>query len=95
MKSGDGKWFAALLVAIALALGLRLAQALVSIERTDLAYAIRATEKELDEKRELVGKLEVERNNLRSQGELARLAKTFKLGPAEPGQIRSVGGPGG
>jgi len=94
MSTPDRKWFAPLLLAIALALGLRLTQALVSIERTDLAYSIRAAERELAEKRELVGKLEVERNNLRSQGELARLAKTFKLGPAEPGQIRSVEGPG-
>lgn len=94
MKRADRSWFVPLLLAIGLALGLRLGQALVSIERTDLAYAIRAAEKELAEKQELVGKLEVERNNLRSEGELARLAKTFKLGPAQPGQIRSVEGPG-
>ena len=95
MSRGERKWFVALLIAITLALGLRLGQALVSIERTDLAYAMRSAEKELAGKQELVDKLEVERNNLRSQGELARLAKTFKLGPAEPGQIRNVEGPGG
>lgn len=84
-------WGTALCVVVALSL--RLAQVWVNIERTDLAYGIERMEHELSDKRELIAKLEVERDSLLSPAELGRLAKQFGLRPAQPGQLKRPVGP--
>lgn len=83
--------FAGLLV-VFLLLGLCLVW--LNIERVDLAYRIRKLEAAIETRRELVSKLEVELNNLRSPARLRGLAATYGLAPAEPGQIRRMGGDG-
>ncbi|MGE4551471.1 MAG: hypothetical protein AB7D57_00060 [Desulfovibrionaceae bacterium] len=93
MSAPSRRWFWAMTLGVSVALALRLAQVWVNIERTDLAYGIERLEHELAEKRELVAKLEVERDSLLSPGELGRLAKQFGLRPAQPGQIRRPAAP--
>lgn len=91
----DRNWFFTVLALAGLALVLRLGQVWLNIERVDLAYGIESLEREVSKRSKLVEKLEVERDNLLSPYQLKRLAEKHGLGPAGPGQIRRLPGPGG
>ncbi|MCK9238845.1 hypothetical protein [Desulfocurvus sp.] len=97
---GGARWAAALAALLLLALGLGLGVVWCGIERYDLAYKLTALRAGLDEREELVAKLEVERDNLLSPYRLREKAREFGLGPAGQGRIRRMdappaGAPGG
>jgi cell division protein FtsL len=64
----------------------------VNIERVDLAYKIRKMQDQLEEKRALISKLQVERDNLVSPYRLKPLAKEYGLAEARSGQVRRLDG---
>lgn len=88
----DRGWFLSVLAFISLGLLLLLASVWLSIERTNLSYGIETLEKDIHAQAKLIGKLEVERDNLLSPYRLDRLARRHGLGPAESGQIRRMDG---
>ncbi|MBA4356642.1 MAG: hypothetical protein Q7U56_14120 [Humidesulfovibrio sp.] len=92
--SGIKGWVLTFFCAISGALVLGLSSVWLNIERMDLAYDINKLEKELGSRTALVGKLELERNNLTSPYRLKRLAATYGLVPVGPGQMRLMTGPG-
>ncbi|WP_034633722.1 hypothetical protein [Maridesulfovibrio bastinii] len=75
-------------VMVITALILGLVSVWLNIERVDKAYEFRRMERELNEKKALATKLEVERDNLLSPLRLRKLAKEYGYGPASQGQIR-------
>ncbi|MBU1249403.1 MAG: hypothetical protein KKB70_11935 [Proteobacteria bacterium] len=91
--NADRNWFFTVLALIATGLLLLLGTVWLSMERTNLAYGIEKLEKQITEERQLIAKLEVERDNLFSPYQLERLAKRHGLGPAAPGQIRRMDEP--
>ncbi|GAB7079807.1 hypothetical protein [Megalodesulfovibrio paquesii] len=62
----------------------------LNIERVDLAYRYRAIEEEIQNKANLVSKLQLERENLISPYRLQDMAGKLGLAPAQPGQIRKL-----
>lgn len=90
MKTSDGSRFSLILALLAGALIFGLVSVWLNIGRMDMAYDIRNMEKELDRRRTVTAKLEVERNNLLSPYRLGELAKELGLVVPKPGQIRRV-----
>lgn len=89
--SGSGRrWFLLLFGLALLALVFGQASVWLNIERVDMAYELRKMEKELSARATLLGKLELERNNLVSPQQLKALAERHGLRPASAGQIRRV-----
>jgi cell division protein FtsL len=64
----------------------------LNIERVDLAYKIRKMQDQLEEKRALMSKLQVERDNLVSPYRLKPLAREYGLAEARSGQVRRLDG---
>ncbi len=62
----------------------------LNMERTGLAYEYRAMEESLQEKKTLISKLQLERENLISPYRLKEMAGKLGLAPAQPGQIRKL-----
>lgn len=87
-SGGRFKWLTALsgLCVLLLALGV----VWLNIERVDLAYELKQLQTELERKKGLHAKLEVERMNLLSSARLRTLADEIGLLPAGPGQIRTL-----
>ena len=75
--------------AVNLAMGLGLV--LVSIERTELSYAVRKLEGMVKVREDHTTELEVERGRLVSPYVLEKKATELGMGPAKPGQIRRMG----
>lgn len=73
-----------------LTLILGVAHVWLNIERVDLAYEHKAMENALQQKKTLVSKLQLERENLISPYRLKELAGTLGLAPAQTGQIRNM-----
>jgi cell division protein FtsL len=89
--ASGGKTCTVLCIALmGLFLVLGLTQVWLNIERVDLAYKVGVLENRLMAQRELIDKLEVERNNLSSPQRLRTLAREFALGPAQSGQVRRI-----
>lgn len=73
---------------VALVLGIALVW--MSIERVQIAYEQRTLATKKQELAILVDKLKTERNNLISPYNLRKLADTYNLRPARPGQLRHL-----
>lgn len=80
----------ALIVSVAMSAALGLTLVWLNIERTKLAYRMRALQHEVDERIDLNAKLSVEREHLLSPRELGKKAEMMGLGPAKTGQIRRL-----
>ncbi|WP_054651833.1 hypothetical protein [Salidesulfovibrio brasiliensis] len=90
MKTMEGSRFGLILALLAGALTLGLTSVWLNIGRMDMAYDIRNMERELDRRKTVMVKLEVERNNLLSPYRLGQLAEELGLVVPEPGQIRRI-----
>lgn len=80
----------ALIFSVAMLAALGLTLVWLNIERTKLAYRMRALQHEVDERIDLNAKLSVEREHLLSPRELGKKAELMGLGPAKTGQIRRL-----
>ena len=90
LNTSGKRWFLMLLGLGVLALVLGQASVWLNIERVDMAYELRKMEKELSARTTLLGKLEVESNNLVSPQQLKVLAERHGLAPATSGQMRRI-----
>ncbi|THB66776.1 MAG: hypothetical protein D6E12_09825 [Desulfovibrio sp.] len=93
MSKASTSWKAAVLLLSMVTLMLGLTVVWLGIERTDMLYGMKRMQGELEERRTLVGKLQVERENLVSHYRLRQEAANRGLGPAEQGQTRRVAVP--
>ncbi len=89
-KAGGLVPFLVISWAVNIALGLGLV--LLSIERTELGYAVRRLEGMVKVKTDHAGELEVERGRLLSPYVLEKKAAEFGMRVARPGQIRRMDG---
>jgi len=87
------RWAGVAAALLLLALGLGLGVVWCGIERYDLAYKLTGLRASLEEREELVAKLEVERDNLLSPYRLREKAREYGLGPASQGRIRRLDPP--
>lgn len=83
-------WIWGGLSAMISAFALGLALVWVNIEMVDLSYNIKKLQRNLEEKKGLKAKLEVERNRLIAPYNLRQMAQEYELHPAEPRQVRSL-----
>lgn len=60
----------------------------LNMERVHLAYALKGIQSKVDEKNQLLSKLETERETLITPDKLRVSARAQNMGPAKPGQIR-------
>ncbi|BBD08551.1 hypothetical protein [Desulfovibrio ferrophilus] len=88
MAGAKWVWATAGLLALSLLLGLGLVWC--NIERMDLAYGLKTQQVELERVEALIGKLELERNNLLSPHRLRAKATELGLGPAGQGRLRRI-----
>lgn len=79
-----------LVLAVACLAALALSLVWLNIERTKLAYRVRALQHELQQAQDMNAKLGLEREHLRSPHELGKKAEALGLGTARPGQIRRM-----
>ena len=89
--TGSG-WLLALILSILTSLVLGLTLVWLSIESTDMTYAIGQLQASVSERNALKAKLEVERDRLLSPYELGRAALTLGMREATSGQIRYLEG---
>jgi cell division protein FtsL len=82
------QWTTVLLGLSGLVLGLIVVW--TNIERMDLAYELKMLQTEMEHKKDLQAKLEVERMNLLSSSRLRELAEKSGLQQARPGQVRTL-----
>ena len=80
----------ALIVSGAMLAALGLTLVWLNIERTKLAYRLRALQHVMDERIDLNAKLSVEREHLLAPRALGKKAESMGLGPAKTGQIRRM-----
>jgi len=83
-------WLLALILSILLSLVLGLTLVWLSIESTDMTYAIGQLQASVSDRNALKDKLEVERDRLLSPYVLGRAALTLGMREAVPGQIRHL-----
>lgn len=94
MSQGSGGWLLALIVSALSSLVMGLTLVWLNIERMDMAYNLRRFHAEIEDRRNLKAKLEVERDRLLSPYELGRKATALGMRDAKPGQIRRIGDAG-
>lgn len=92
MTRMSGGWMWGVFLNLALFLGLGLTMVWLNIERVDLAYEIKKLQGAVEERKQLLSKLQVERNNLTSPWRLNSLAKEYGLAQATAGQMRRIAG---
>lgn len=92
MTRMSGGWMWAIFLNLALFLGLGLTVVWLNIERVDLAYEIKKQQGTIEDRKQLLSKLQVERNNLTSPWRLNALAKEYGLAQATAGQMRRIAG---
>ena len=85
-------WLLALVLSVLTSLVLGLTLVWLSIESTDMTYAIGQLQAGVSERKALRDKLEVERDRLLSPYELGRAALMLGMREATPGQIRHLEG---
>ena len=90
MSQQSAGWRAAVVLLALVTLMLGLTVVWLNIERVAMLYSLRTLQGEVEERQVLVAKLQVERENLRSNYRLQQDAEEYGLGPAEPGQIRRM-----
>lgn len=88
-RSGGGAWLTVIFLALTFTLGLVLVS--VNMYRTDVAYDLKTLDHRIRQQSELIAKLEVERNNLRSSYTLKSHAEKYGFSQAKPGQVRRLG----
>lgn len=91
MRQGMGGWLLAIILSVLSSLVIGLSLVWLNIERMDMAYNQRRMQGELEDRRSLKAKLEVERDRLLSPYELGRKAQALGMRDAKPGQIRRIG----
>lgn len=84
------EWVFSIVGSLALLLFLGLSLVWLNIERVEMAYEFTRLQKSISAQEALIDKLEVERNTLLSPARLRLASEALGLGPAGPGQIRSV-----
>jgi hypothetical protein len=89
-QAGQGALVLPLVISIAILVALALTLTWLNIERTKLAYRVRALQNEVVRITDLNAKLSIEREHLLSPFELGKKAERMGLGPAKPGQIRRI-----
>ena len=87
--TGSG-WLLALIFSVLTSLVLGLILVWLSIESTDMTYAIGQLQASVSDRNALKAKLEVERDRLLAPYELGRAALTLGMREATPGQIRHL-----
>ena len=90
MKGVSSGFVLGLVLSIMTSLVLGLTVVWLNIERMELAYGLKKLQVGLDESRDLMAKLQLEKDNLVSPYDLRRKAEEYGLGPAQAGQIRRV-----
>jgi len=89
-EAGQSSLVLPLVMSVATLVALALTLVWLNIERTKLAYRVRALQNEVAQVIDLNAKLSVERELLLSPHELGKKAERMGLGPAKPGQIRRL-----
>ncbi len=90
MRNVSSSWAFSTAFGLLMILSLGLGLVWLNIERVDLAYRLKKTQNEIERAEGLAAKLEVERDTLSTPSRLRRMAQSYGLGPAMPGQIRQL-----
>lgn len=93
-RSSSGGWLLILILSLLCSLITGLVLVWLSIERTDKAYTLRQMYLQLEERRVLKTKLEVERDKLLAPYILSKKALELQMQEARAGQIRRLTDPG-
>ncbi len=83
-------WKLSLMISLLFSLVMGLCLVWLSIERTDMAFALRTLHAQVEEHSMLQNKLEVERDKLLAPAVLSRKAAILGMRAAKPGQIRKI-----
>jgi cell division protein FtsL len=87
---GTGGWFLILIVAILFSFPLSVYSMWIRFDTQEVAYDIQRLQREADEAKMHISKLETEKDSLLSPYSLGKTAEKLGMSMADPGQIRRL-----